>query len=57
MNPITGRACGVACCEAGEKVFLVVKTGSDPNHVNVVLPNPVTREVADQFNAWFLAVP
>jgi RHS repeat-associated protein len=56
-NPITGRACGVACREAVEKVFPVVKTGGDPNHFTVVLPNPVTREVADQFNALFQGVP
>jgi hypothetical protein len=47
----------VACREAVEKVFPVVKTGADPSHFTVVLPNPVTREVADQFNALFQAVP
>jgi RHS repeat-associated protein len=56
-NPIPGRACAVACREAVERVFPVVKTGSDPNHFTVVLPNPVTRGVADQFNGLFKAVP
>jgi hypothetical protein len=47
----------VACREAVEKVFPVVKTGADPNHFTVVLPNPVTREVAEQFNTLFQGVP
>lgn len=52
-NPITGRACS----EAVEKVCTVVKTGADPNSVTVVLPNPVTKEVTEQFNALFHEVP
>jgi hypothetical protein len=56
-NPITGRACGAACREDVEKVFPVVKTGADPNHFTVVLPNPVTGEVAEKFNALFQSVP
>jgi hypothetical protein len=33
--------------------FDVQKTASDPNRYTVVLPKPVTKEVADKFNAVF----
>jgi hypothetical protein len=56
-NPVTGRACGVACRDAVERVFPVVKTGADPSHFTVVLPKPVTKEVAEQFNQLFRDVP
>jgi len=55
-NPVTGRACGAACRVVVEKVFPVVKTGADPNHFTVVLPEPVMKEVADQFNALFRTI-
>jgi len=35
------------------KVFEIKKTGPDPRHWTVVLPNPVTQEVADKFNTLF----
>jgi hypothetical protein len=35
------------------KHFLVEKTGNRPDHFTVVLPNPVTQKVADEFNALF----
>jgi RHS repeat-associated protein len=35
------------------KHFLVLKTGERPDHFTVVLPNPVTQQVADEFNALF----
>lgn len=56
-NPVTGRACGAACRAAVEKVFPVMKTGADPGHFTVVLPKPVTKEVADQLNALFRSPP
>ena len=33
--------------------FLVLKTGNKPDHFTVVLPNPVTQQVADEFNSLF----
>ncbi len=56
-NPVAGRPCAVACRDAVEKVFPVLKTGADPNHYTVVLPKPVTKEVAEQFNQLFRDVP
>jgi RHS repeat-associated protein len=56
-KPIAGRVCEVACRADVEKVFPVVKTGSDPNHYTVVLPSPVTKSVTEQFNAFFRPVP
>jgi len=56
-NPVTGRACGVACREAVEKMFSVAKTGSNPHHFTVVLPKPVTKEIADAFNELFRNAP
>ena len=35
------------------KVFPIVKTGKDPSHYTVILPRPVTQEVADLFNSTF----
>ena len=35
------------------KHFLVLKTGERPDHFTVVLPNPVTQQVAEEFNALF----
>lgn len=39
--------------EAVEGVFNVIKTGKDPAHYTVELPNPVTQDVADLFNTLF----
>ena len=41
--------------EFGEaaKAFQIVKTGKDRAHYTVVLPKPVTQEVADLFNSIF----
>ena len=41
--------------EFGEaaNVFRIVKTGKDPSHYTVILPKPVTQEVADLFNSIF----
>lgn len=36
-----------------EAVFNVVKTGRNPWHYTVVLPDPVTQDVADAFNNLF----
>jgi hypothetical protein len=36
-----------------EREFAVVKTGKSPYHYTVVLPNPVTEQVAQRFNALF----
>lgn len=36
-----------------ESVFSVQQTGADPRHHAVILPEPVTQEVADQFNNLF----
>jgi len=52
-RPLVDRPCGVACRDAVERVFSVVKTGRDPDHFTVVLPKPVTKGVADQFNQLF----
>ncbi len=52
-KPIKGSTCGVASCSEVEKHFKVTKTGRDPNHYTVELPNPVTKEVADTFNRLF----
>ena len=38
---------------AVEEQFEVIQTGKDPRHHTVVLPKPVTPEVADQFNSVF----
>jgi hypothetical protein len=43
----------VASRSAVEKVFPVMKTGRDPFHFTVVLPDEVTPEAADAFNALF----
>jgi hypothetical protein len=56
-NPIAGRACGVACRDAVEELFPVLKTGADPHHYTVILPRPVTKDVADLFNELFRDVP
>src|SRR5262249_53559056 len=40
-NPIPGRPCASALCSDVENVFRVVKTGRDPYHYTVELPNPV----------------
>lgn len=39
-------------CEVKE-CFDVKQTGKDPRHHTVVLPKPVTQEIADLFNALF----
>jgi RHS repeat-associated protein len=33
--------------------FEIQKTGNKPDHFTVVLPNPVTQQVADEFNSLF----
>ena len=35
------------------KVFQIIKTGRDPSHYTIILPKPVTQEVADLFNSIF----
>jgi hypothetical protein len=35
------------------KVFPIAKTGTNPSRYTVVLPKPVTQEVADLFNSIF----
>jgi hypothetical protein len=35
------------------KVFQIIKTGDNPSHYTVILPKPVTQEVADLFNSVF----
>jgi hypothetical protein len=35
------------------KVFPIIKTGTNPSHYTVILPKPVTQEVADLFNSIF----
>jgi hypothetical protein len=51
------RTCGVACRQEVEKVFEVVKTGKDPDHYTVILPNPMTKEATDAFNELFKIPP
>jgi hypothetical protein len=36
-----------------EKVFEVKQTGNKPKHHTVILPKPVTQQVADKFNELF----
>jgi len=49
-RPINGRAAKLLDVM---KVFEVRKTGAKADHFTVVLPNPVTQQVADEFNALF----
>jgi hypothetical protein len=55
-KPVPGRSCAAAQCADVERVFKVHKTGSDPHHYTVELPDPVTQEVADMFNQLFRQV-
>ena len=42
-----------AAREVVEQHFPVVRTGSTPGHHTVVLPKPITQEIADLFNRLF----
>src|SRR5262249_27008811 len=55
MNPPPGVATSQATRAAIEKSFRLVPTptAADPTHHTLILPNPVTRGVADLFNAIF----
>jgi len=56
-SPKPRSLCGAACRVDVEKYFPVVKTGSNADHYTVVLPKPVTKEVADKFNSVFRDAP
>jgi hypothetical protein len=53
----TRTEASTASRDAVEQHFGVVQTGADPAHHTVVLPKPVTEQVADVFNRLFGRTP
>lgn len=52
-NPKPGQPGSTASKSDVEKHFPVQQTGNAPNHHTVVLPKPVTQQIADLFNKLF----
>jgi len=47
---------GQADVAEAAKFFQIAKTGTNPSHYTVILPKPVTQEVADLFNSIFASI-